>query len=236
MNRLFYSLLLFLAIVTVSMATPGLIVEQTVSGMTGQEPIQTTLSVCSDRIRSDDPASTTIIRYDMDKYWIFSHSDKTWLELSQQTMLQIVGMASAIAGAGTDSILDPQSFKRTGKTRKIGEWDCYEVALDPKKRGNTFAAFDKIVLWVSNQPYPLAKPYLARVMQMFGVSQQQLPIFEKTIGTGFPIESTVQVMDMELTTRVNSIRAAEVAPSKFEPIPGYQKQQVEDFMKNVDEK
>ncbi len=200
---------------SLAFSAPGLFVDQeTIAGAGKTAGPAGKVTLLPNKFRIEDKSSITIGRIDRKLLWMFDTDDHSYLEVP---MLQ----------DDDKKPLSKDLFFRTGRTQKIGEWNCYEVKMNPAKRAGWFEAIDSLTLWISTKPYPEAATYFASLFQAMGIDQDQLAQIQETIGKGFPIEMHLSMLESNVNTRVKKIEAGDVSPSLFDPLPGYRKQSLD---------
>ncbi|MDK9698918.1 MAG: DUF4412 domain-containing protein [bacterium] len=222
--------LLFCVFLAVSVyAAPGLYVEQT-TGSNDNTHIAK-IFAASDRFRAEEGSTITIARNDLGVIWMFDETEKSYIEMPQSMLKELAAMGQAASGeAGKDPGLRGDAYYRTGKTKKIGEWDCYEVALDLQKRSGMLEIVDEQSLWISTKAYPGAISYFEWVFQALGVSRDDLNKMKTVLGEGFPIETRMVAMGNTTVTRVVKLESRDHPNSLFEPLTGYRKDSFEQML------
>jgi len=225
-NRLFPVSIAIALFAFAAFAAPGLYVEQTTGG--NDNTHLTKIYAASDRFRAEEGNTITIGRNDKGVVWLFDTTDKSYIEMPQSMLKELASLGQASTGEpGKDPGLRGDAYYRTGKTKKIGEWDCYEVALDPKQRSGMLEVVDEQSLWISTKAYPGAISYFEWIFQALGISRGDLDKMKTVFGDGFPIETRMVAMGNVTTTRVVKLESRDHPNALFEPLTGYRKDSLE---------
>ncbi|MCX7835516.1 MAG: hypothetical protein N2450_05540 [bacterium] len=225
------SLLLFLS--HVSWAATGIIVyQETKSEPSYGAPAFTTKTyITKDKFRTEENGSIVIGRMDKELIWIFEKTTQTYNEINSETIQQLSSSNSQDPIKPTGSFAE--LFRRTGKERRIGNWDCFEVAMIPEKRFGLFLFADSQSIWISKKSYPYGKTYLHKILQLLSPSKDGFDSILPVFGDGFPIEVRITSMNSVTTTTVTKIEENQsIDENLFEPLSGYTKQNVQDFFQN----
>lgn len=208
-------------------AAKGIIVHQITKNEPsyGGQPYSTKTYIANEKFRTEegqDGQSIIIGRLDKNLFWIFEAGSKTYTEIDSKFMEQISpqGLSDTIKKSGSYGEL----FRRTGKEKRIGNWDCFEVVMVPEKRFGLFQLADQQTIWVTKKKYPYGKTYLKKLFQLLNPDSKGFEEMNQIFGDGFPIEVSITSMNSTSTTTVTKIEEDQtIDDGLFEPIPGYKK-------------
>lgn len=215
-------------------SAPGIIVYQETTSYPsyGNSTFSTKTYITKDKFRTEEGSSIIIGRMDKELIWIFEKESKIYNEIHSKALEELTsaGLPDTLKKSGSFAEL----FRRTGKERRIGEWDCYEVAMIPEKRFGIFLFADSQSMWITKKSYPYGQTYLRKIFQMLSSSKNGFEEISKVFGNGFPVEVKVTSLNTTTVTTVTKIEEnQEIDDSLFEPLPGYQKQTLQDLSPKV---
>jgi len=185
-----------------------------------------------DKLRRDEGerGQTTIIRSDLGKIWVIDHADTTYSELTQEMFQGLAVMGLMMFGVTLDSvtgkpIIPDPLFKKTGRRKSIGNWDCHEVVLSGGEAGLWNGLIDPVVMWVSGNT-GLEKGLYGRLMRrMMGELGEEYDAFFKQLDTmeGYPVLLETRAMGIVVGQELKSVERLAVSSSVFNLPAGYRK-------------
>jgi len=238
-RRFIIPLLILCLSVSLSAQQPGvMIVEKTTSppifGLSGTtDTTRTYLTKYCIRRDEGQKGQSTIIRSDIKKIWLLQHADLTYSEMTTE-MFQGLGMMGLMMfGVTIDTltglpIIPNPLFRKTGRTRKMGKWNCFELVLN-KKSGEGFIneMLGSMSLWVSPDTGLDNKTYATIMRRMMGsLGQEYEPFFRQLeeVG-GYPVLVKSKIMGRDVKQRLLTFKKKEMAASLFELPSGYKKEE-----------
>lgn len=212
---------------TISLAEDGIYMEQKVTtppimGQPARESISKTWSA-DDRLRQEGDREITIMRFDLGKVWSIMPERNTYFEMTTEEMKQLAKMGMAM-------LQDPQmkiSMKKSGKTKKIKDWNCYEVVIE--------SAMLTQNMWLTND-LPYKKNDFYKVFKNMPEFEELAKAFynQKEMD-GFPVytETTMNMMGQSFKSSSELIKVSKekIDASVFELPKGIKK--VENPMKQM---
>ena len=185
-----------------------------------------------DKLRRDEGerGQTTIIRSDLGKIWVIDHADTTYSELTQEMFQGLAVMGLMMFGVTLDSvtgkpIIPDPLFKKTGRQKSIGNWDCHEVVLSGGETGLWNGLIEPVVMWVSGNT-GLEKGLYGRLMRrMMGELGEEYDAFFKQLDAldGYPVLLETKAMGVVVGQELKSVERYTIPLSVFDLPAGYQK-------------
>jgi hypothetical protein len=226
MRFLKISAITFLAIVFASLALADLSFEQktTTSGMMGQ-PGQSYVQkvwITKNQMCMDNSAQGQKMIFDAakNKLIIINLNQKTYSEITPEQYKKMTsGMMAMMGqeGGGLDF-----SIQKTGKKKKIGSWDCFEVVVS-----STGGMDMKMEMWVTKD-IKYEKANYDRYTEIFAsqfMTEKALAEWKKI--DGFPVFTTTHMtmgqMKMESTTEVTNVSYKSIPKDVFAVPAGFTK-------------
>ncbi len=201
-----------------------------VFGMSGSRSVTKTW-IAGDRIRRDEEAGnqTTIIRPDLGRIWMIDHADTTYTEMTQEMFQGLAMMGLMMFGVTTDTltgkpIIPDPLFIRTGRTRNIGEWTCYEIRT-PKSEEGLLGMIQAFSMWVGRDTGLDGVFYGNLMRKMMGDLGGDYDVFFDQLEQieGYPVLIETTVMGTELFQELKKIEHDFIPDSVFELPAGYKK-------------
>lgn len=198
-----------LLLTSLSLADKGYYLEQKVytSGVMGQpaKEFVSKLWMAENRFRNESEGQVSIFRFDLKKVWMIHLEKKQYSEMSLDEIKQMAQMGKAMM----QNVQEQEyKFRKTNNTKKINQWNCYEVVAE--------GGMMKQTLWLSED-----LPYGKDVYYNF---YKDLPEFQEMAESiynseelkGFPVasETEMNMMGMKIKSR------SELITIKEENIPG----------------
>lgn len=226
MKLLKISALSFLIIAFAALAFADLSFEHktTTSGMMGQ-PGQTFTQkvwITANQMCMDNSAMGQKMIFDAaaNKLIIINLNKKTYSEITPEQYKQMTsGMMSMMGQQG--GMMD-FTLQKTGNTKKIGSWDCYEVIM-----ASTGGMGLKMDMWVTND-IKYDKANYDKYTEIFAsnfMTQKALQEWKKI--DGFPVYTTMHMtmgqMKMESTTEVTNVSYSPISKDVFAVPAGFTK-------------
>jgi hypothetical protein len=184
----------------------------TISGIMGQ-PAQTSLHkvwMTKGLMCTEDASRGNRIIYkaDTNSIIIIDFNKKTYSEITAAEFKQMAGMFMSMMGQ-PGGVLDI-TLQKTGRTKKIGSWDCYEVTLVQKEGMNL-----KIEMWLTadiNYDKTQYEEY-QKIFSSAFLTQKVLDEWKKL--EGFPVLTNTQMNfgQMQIETK------SEVIKVNYNPAP-----------------
>ena len=219
-----------------SWAEKGYYIEEVLTSppMFGQEAKEETVKTWilgTDMMRKDtkNGAESIIFRIDKGMLWIVSHAEKSYIEMTMEQFQSLASIGMAMFGktSETGEFEVPEIiFKRTGRTKKIGKWDCYEV--DVQGQGLMGA---KSTQWIGTNTGFDTDIYVRIFKLTFGnnVPPEFHKLFEKmtTELDGYPVQTVTSInfgeQKYETTQTLIKLEKTAIESSRFDVPAGYTK-------------
>lgn len=234
----FYTVLLCVALGIEVSAQEGYILEEEttmppVFGMSDKISITKTWMTKNKMKRNEGAKNqTTILRSDIGKIWLIDHSDTTYTELSREMFQGLAMMGLMMFGVTVDSVTgDPiipdPLFKRTGRKRNIGDWNCFEVVAGGGKGGFVNGMIEPVVMWVSGDT-GIEKDLYGRLMRqlMGGLGEKYDSLFRQIEDLGgYPVLIEIKAMGFKMVQKLKSAERCSLPDSVFSLPEGYKKKE-----------
>jgi hypothetical protein len=220
----------FLVVFFSTFALADLYFEQqtTISGIMGQPPLtsqnrvwMTTGLMC---LEDTSKGSRIIYKADTNSIIIIDFNKKTYSKITAEGFKKMTGMLMAMMGQ-QGGVLDV-TLQKTGRTKKIGSWDCYEVTLTQQEGMNL-----KVEMWLTIDIQYDRTQYeeYQKIFSSAFLSQEVLDEWKKL--EGFPVQTKTQMnfgqMKIETTAEVTSV-SYDPAPQDVFTVPaGFTKTEFE---------
>lgn len=220
MKKLFVVLILLFNITALCYAQKGYYLEQKVytSSVMGQ-PAKEFISkswIMDDRFRSESDEQITIFRFDLKKVWMIDPEKKQYNEMGMDEMRQMAQMGRSMmqSAEGLDF-----KFRKTGKTKKINQWNCYEVTSD--------GGIMKQSIWLT-EDLPFGKDiYYNFYKDMPEFRELAESIYNSEDLKGYPVlsETEMNMMGMKIqsSSELITIREEKIASGLFDLPKGLKK-------------
>jgi len=214
-------------IFTPAISQDGVYIEQKVitSGIMGQ-PARESINkswISEDKYRQEGDRELMIMRFDLGKIWSVMPDRKEYFEMTVDELKQLAKMGMMMMqGEGMK-----MEFKKTGQTKKIKDWNCYEVVVT--------SAMMTQHMWLSNDLqfkkgdfYKLYKniPEFEELAQKF---------YDQKDIDGFPVYNEVEMNMMgqkiKSSSELITIQKKKVSADQFELPAGLKK--IENPMKQM---
>jgi len=219
MQKIMIMVILFFSI-GASLAEKGLYVEQKVntSAVMGQ-PAKESISkswMTENKFRVESDEQVMIFNFENEKVLNIMPQKKEYFEMSMAEMRQMAQMGKAMMKNMAETKM---SFIKTGNTKKVKDWNCYEVVSE--------GGFMKQVLWVS-EDLPYGK-------EMFYKFYSKMPEFEELAKSfydadeikGYPVLSETEMNMMGMSIKSSSelilIKELDIPANLFDLPTGYKK-------------
>ena len=168
-----------------------------------------------DKMRTEEPQATTIIRLDLNKIWVLNPAEKTYMEMGIEELEAMGKMALGMLGNAEN--MTPR-ITRTKNTKKVGPWKAYElqIVMGPITQH----------IWISHDvDFPLE--YYKQTLKAMPSLKQISDILEQEVD-GIPVytESTMEMMGTKIasTTELKKVEKISSLPADFFDLPdGYVK-------------
>lgn len=216
MKKLFVIVTLLLITTTLGFAQKGYYLEQkvTTSSVMGQ-PAKEFISknwILDNRFRSESDEQITIFRFDLKKVWMINTQKKQYNEMSMDEMRQMAQMGHAMM-QNVEGV--NFKFRKTGRTKKINQWNCYEVASDVKMM--------KQSIWLT-EDLPFGKDvYYNFYKEMPEFRDLAESIYKSEELNGYPVlsETEINMMGMKIqsSSELITIREEKIDSGLFD-LPG----------------
>ncbi|MCL6584666.1 MAG: DUF4412 domain-containing protein [bacterium] len=164
--------------------------------------------VKQDKIRylnESDKNTVLIIHMDQDKAYQLNEQEKTAREIDLKAQF-----------AALEKEIEVHS-KKTGKTKKIGQWDAYQVIMTSTAKGIP----TDVEYWLSDA-VKVPKEIRSKMAVYFG---QKKIVSELNKYSGYPVEITVhmdaQNKKLDMVTRLVKVEEKEIDGKLFDIPPGY---------------
>ena len=183
--------------------------------------------VSGDKFRREqgEPAEIMIGRLDKEVIWQVNPVDSSYTEIDLETMRSLALFGLYMMGLQIDEdgniIVPDDLYEKTGKSKKIGEWDAEEVSLNSKyaKEG----LMSNVSLWISQDIRLPADLYAGLMRRLLGNPTGEVEkLFELwTKLDGYPV--LVETSTMGITNRnlLYKIEQREIPDSLFELPAGF---------------
>ena len=191
----------------------------TISGIMGQSPLTSQNRVWMTKglmcMEETSKGSRIIYKADTNSIIIIDFDKKTYSEFTAEDFKKMTNMLMAIMGQ-QGGVLDV-TLQKTGRTKKIGSWDCYEVTLTQQEGMKL-----KIEMWLTVDIQYDRTQYeeYQKILSSAFLSQKVLDEWKKL--EGFPIQTKTQMnfgqMQIETVSEVTSI-SYDPAPQDVFTIP-----------------
>ncbi len=220
MYRLLSIFIIILLIFSISFAEKGFYIEQQTHtpGIMGQpakdEISKTWISDTGYRMESGN--SIMILRFDSKKVWNIDMEKKTYFEADAESMKEMAQMGKAMMGNQEENTF---VFKKTGNTKKIKDWNCYEVTAQN--------AMMKQTMWLTED-----LPYGKDTYHKF---YKNIPEFEELAESiynsdelkGYPVANEMEInmmgMKIKSSSELITIKEQDIPASMFNLPKGLQK-------------
>ena len=220
MYRLLNIFMIILLVCSLTFAEKGLYVEQQthtpgIMGQPAKDEIAKTW-ISDSGYRMETGTSIMIIRFDTKKIWNIDMEKKTYYEADAESMKEMAQMGKAMMNNNGETKFE---FKKTGNTKKIKDWTCYEVKAQNAIMTQT--------MWLTED-----LPYGKDTYYKF---YKNVPEFEEISETiynseeikGFPIANEVEInmmgMKIKSSSELISIKEQDVPVSMYNLPDGLQK-------------
>jgi len=209
-----------------TIATPqggDLYVEQevTTSGVMGRPGTTSTqkLWMTKNMFRSDDPQNyqSIIFRLDQNLILMLNTAQKSYQEASLEDFKKMMEMGGAMMGEMMEG--GEMNLIKTGKSQKIGQWNCYQVLMEHPSM--------KLEMWITEEVSYDATLFQKYLETIGGPFFSKKLIDQWAALKGYPIKSetsmTMGNMSMTTTTLVTNVSQAPIPKDLFSPPPDYKK-------------
>jgi len=200
-----------------------LYVEQqvTTSGIMGRPGTTSTqkLWMTKDMFRSDDPENyrSIIFRLDQNLILMLNTAQKSYQEASLEDFKEMMQMGAAMLGGMMEG--GEMNLVKTGKSQKIGQWNCYQVLMEQPNM--------KIDMWITEEVSYDTTMFQKYLETIGGPFFSKKLIDQWAALKGYPIKSetsmTMGNMSMTTTTLVTSVSQTPIPKDLFSPPPDYKK-------------
>ncbi|HDH96821.1 MAG TPA: DUF4412 domain-containing protein [Proteobacteria bacterium] len=173
-----------------------------------------------------DGLQSVIVRKDKGVVWIVHGPQKVYSEFPFELFNQMMEQSKRQA----DQMDENAEFKKTGRTKKIGRWNCYEVIAtfrDPQGK----QPVQKSYIWLTKakelDPKKLAETFK---WDMFGQSDINERVLKYPELDGFPVqvisEGETPQGKLKSTMTLKNFQRKTFPKSIFEPPAGYRKMEI----------
>jgi hypothetical protein len=174
--------------------------------------------------RMESGNTIMILRFDTKKMWSIDMEKKSYFETDAESMKEMANMGKAMMGNTEETTFE---FKKTGKTKKIKNWNCYEVSAKNAMMTHS--------IWLSED-----LPYGIDTYHKF---YKNIPEFEELAESiynskelkGYPVanEMEMNIMGMKIksSSELISITEKDIPTSMYDLPKGLEK--VDNPMKNM---
>ena len=220
MNRFLGILITLLMIFSLASAEKGFYTEQethtpAIMGQPAKDEISKTW-ISDTGYRIENGNTIMILRFDTKKIWNIDMDKKTYFEADAGQMKAMAQMGQAMMGNKENSSL---VFKKTGNTKKIKNWNCYEVTAQN--------AMMKQTMWLTED-----LPYGKDAYYEFYKNVPEFEELAKSISNsselkGYPVanETEINMMGMQIksSSELISITQQDIPASMYNLPEGLQK-------------
>lgn len=220
MKKIFAAFILLFIFTALCYAQKGYYMEQKVytSSVMGQ-PAKEFISknwIMNDRFRTESEDQIIIFRFDLKKAWTIDPGKKQYTEIGMDEMRQMVQMGRSMMQS--NEAFDFK-FRKTGKTKKINQWNCYEVATD--------GGMMKQSIWLT-EDLPFGKDvYYNFYKDMPEFRELAESIYNSEELKGYPVlsETEMNMMGMKIqsSSELITIREEKIASGLFDLPKGLKK-------------
>lgn len=175
---------------------------------------------CGKMMKKDEQwQGITIARLDQDKIYVIDPQIKTYFTITPELLRKNVAFNLQNFGAqkGPDGkyFFPEDLFIRTGTTRQIGNWNCYQVMTNPKYR-NPDQPY--VVFWYSTEVDFPVQVFGEQLKGFFGDTPETRGLFDRIHKfEGYPVRTeTHGVSRTVVTTLVKLESRRDVDPKTFE--------------------
>lgn len=189
--------------------------------------------ISGNKLKQQNPGGNEIFifRADLGKVYIINAIKKSYMEvpLSQMRALTEKNLEIYMPPTGSDGKMPESIYKKTGKTKTISKWQCYEVEV---LAGQTAPEMQsKTTMWVTKN-LGFGHDFVVRIFKITmgnEVSPKLQELFEKmTALDGYPVQTitTTTYRNQNLTstkTLVKIEKKKKIEPLIFEVPAGYTK-------------
>lgn len=173
------------------------------------------------KLRKEDGAQVTIMREDRGLLWVLDPGARTYYELDDEQMAKMNRASlQAVFPDGPEDAGD--WLKRTGKSKKVGRYQAYEVRVDDRPLPGV-----RLSLWLS-EDVPI-DPELRGSFggQLFGGSAAAELLAGLRELPGYPVEVTMTLpvgdRRLQLRQRLRSVEPGEFEDQRFEVPADYRR-------------
>lgn len=173
-----------------------------------------------DRMRKDEKWNgITIARFDQSKIYVLDSGSKTYFEVSPEMIEKFAPRGFKMFGAQEDDrgvlYFPDDLYVRTETTRKIGNWNCYQVVTNPKYR-SPYGPY--VVLWYSTEVDFPVQLFGDQLKQFFGNTPEAEGLFDRlTQFEGYPVRTEAHGSSQNvMTTLIRIERRKDIDPKLFE--------------------
>jgi len=164
-----------------------------------------------------------IIRKDKGVVWMVTSMDKSYKEFSLDLFEKLMEQSEQQSKEMEENV----DFKKTGRKKQIGRWNCYEV-IATFKSSQPQEPPQKSRLWITNakelDPKKLAETFK---WDMFGQAKQNKWISKHPEIDGFPVqiisESPMMQGTIKSTMTLKKFQRKTFPKSIFQPPAGYER-------------
>jgi hypothetical protein len=144
----------------------------------------------------------TIARMDRNQIHILDPQMKVYFTVTPEVLRQNVGSQLQLFGAQKDEkgnyYFPEDLFVRTGTTKEVGRWECYQVMTNPKYR-NPETPY--IIFWYSTQVDFPVKVFGDQLKNFFGDTPEVRGLFDRiTKFEGYPVRTEAHGLDNTVIT------------------------------------
>lgn len=183
-----------------------------------------------DLMRKDTHQGTRSILFQIAKktIWVVDHQNRNYVEINADKFQQLAAMGVTMMSTpeqSGDPLTGQVSMERTGRKKKIGDWECYEI-----RWRDAGQAQDKSRQWISDETGFDSKVY-AKIFELtFGgaVPEKYSSVLKNLRElNGFPVrtEKSLNLGDKSITRSQTLVKLEKqsLTPAHFQLPEGYQK-------------
>jgi hypothetical protein len=169
--------------------------------------------------KDDDWSGITIARFDKSRIYLLTPEIKNYFEISPEALRRNALPQMKLFGAQLDPIgkyyFPDDLFIRTGTTKEIGRWNCYQVMTNPKYRA---PESPYMIFWYSSDVDFPVDVFGEQLKNFFGDSEEAKGLFAKLIKfEGYPVRTESHAGDgITVTTLIKLEHRKNIDPALFE--------------------
>ncbi len=166
----------------------------------------------------------TIARLDRDSIYILEPRIKAYFTVTPETARRNVATQLQIFGAEKDKtgkfFFPEDLFIRTGTTKQVGRWNCYQVMTNPKYRS---PEKPYVIFWYSTEVDFPVQVFGQQLKNFFGDTPEVKGLFDRiTQFEGYPVRTEAHGENgTVITTLVKLQSRNDIDPQIFEVPKGY---------------